>query len=511
MKNKIIMLLLLVVSVLTLASCGNNGDKTPVVSNVNLDANGGRVNGQMYATIEYTEGEGLEILPNPKKAGYTFVGWMLDGEIITEISTEQTGEVSLVAEWKAFEYKTPQTDSLKLTEDYEGKDFYEDGIGVVTVQQYVDGDTTIVRTLKGHKITIRYNGIDTPESTYKVEAWGFSAANFTEQKLRNAKEIVLATEDGKPGKDNADSTGNRYLAWVWADGRLVNLDIVENALANAKASDTKYAEYFQKAVTPLVAASVRVYGEQDPDFDYSKSYADMSLKELRFTYGNPEAINQELSKGKKIKISGTVTRKNGPNSAYLQQVGVNEETGEIETYGVYLYGGYVENHKLAVGNKVIITGQIGYYGGSLQVTDVTAQHVKVQKFGTNDDVQIEEVQDLKTYVANEMNIGNIIKITTPLTVTAYHDATSEESDATTLTATYKDASNVTQQIDIRIDKNIALFDENGDRIESGSYFQGKTFSSLTCIVGYYDYSQDKVHNGRIQLMLTLMTDISYAE
>ena len=324
------MLVLLVVSILTLASCTNTG-QTEVVSKINLDAAGGKVNGQSYATIEYTEGVGLETLPKPTQAGYTFIGWELDGEIIETISSSQKGDISLVAKWQAFEYKTPQTDSLKLTADYEGKDFYEDGIGEVTVLQYVDGDTTIVRTTKGHKLTIRYNGIDTPESTYKVEAWGFAAAEFTETKLRNAKTIVLTTENGLPGKDNADTTGNRYLAWVWADGRLVNLEIVENALANAKATTTQYAEYFLNAVAPVSAARVRIYGEKDPKFDYSTTYEEMSLKELRETYGTADAINQELDKGKKVKISGTITRKNGTASAYLQQVGINEETGEMET------------------------------------------------------------------------------------------------------------------------------------------------------------------------------------
>lgn len=510
MKNKILMLVLLVVSILTLASCTNTG-QTEVVSKINLDAAGGKVNGQSYATIEYTEGVGLETLPKPTQAGYTFIGWELDGEIIETISSSQKGDISLVAKWQAFEYKTPQTDSLKLTADYEGKDFYEDGIGEVTVLQYVDGDTTIVRTTKGHKLTIRYNGIDTPESTYKVEAWGFAAAEFTETKLRNAKTIVLTTENGLPGKDNADTTGNRYLAWVWADGRLVNLEIVENALANAKATTTQYAEYFLNAVAPVSAARVRIYGEKDPKFDYSTTYEEMSLKELRETYGTADAINQELNKGKKVKISGTITRKNGTASAYLQQVGINEETGEMETYGVYLYGGYVENQKLQVGYKVIISGQIGYYSGSLQITDVTNSRIKVQSFGSVDGVQIEEVSDIQSYVANEMNVGNVLKIVTPLTITKYYDASNEESNAITLYAKYYDASNKEQEVQIRIDNNVTLRDENGDRITSGSYFVGKKINSLICVLGYYDSSQDKVHNGRPQLMLTSMDDIVYAE
>ena len=183
----------------------------------------------------------------------------------------------------------------------------------------------------------------------------------------------------------------------------------------------------------------------------------------------------------------------------------------METYGVYLYGGYVENQKLQVGYKVIISGQIGYYSGSLQITDVTNSRIKVQSFGSVDGVQIEEVSDIQSYVANEMNVGNVLKIVTPLTITKYYDASNEESNAITLYAKYYDASNKEQEVQIRIDNNVTLRDENGDRITSGSYFVGKKINSLICVLGYYDSSQDKVHNGRPQLMLTSMDDIVYAE
>lgn len=507
MTKRIFSLFLVIVGILTIIGCTT--PTSGVKSKANFDANGGKVNGLAFYVAEYEEGVGMDKLPSATKPGSTFLGWYLEDEKIEIIDKTQKGEITLVAKWEEFEYVTPQTDSVKLTADYEGKDFFEDGIGEVSVVQYVDGDTTIFRTLKGHKITVRYEGIDTPESTYKVEAWGFAASNFTKEKLQNAETIVLQTENGLPGKDNADSTNKRYLAWVWADGRLINLEIVECGLANAKASTTKYAENFSAAVKRLTAARVRIYGEKDPDFDYSTTYESMSLKELREKYGTPEAINQELDKGKRVKIAGIVTRKNGVASAYLQQTGINEETGELETYGVYLYGGYDENYKLEVGYSVIITGQIGYYSGSLQITNVTRSHVSIQNMNSKDDIQIEEVEDLHSYVADEQKVGNIIKITTPLTVTRYYDATAVDSEATTLDATYKDASGVTRTISIRIDANVALFDENGDRITSGSYFAGKTFKSLTCVVGYYDPSQNNVHDGKIQLMLTLMSDIEF--
>ena len=56
-----------------------------------------------------------------------------------------------------YDWKTPQTDKLKLTQSYEGKDFIKDGIGEVTPIRYVDGDTTIFKTSDGTQFTARYN------------------------------------------------------------------------------------------------------------------------------------------------------------------------------------------------------------------------------------------------------------------------------------------------------------------------------------------------------------------
>ena len=135
-----------------------------------------------------------------------------------------------------YNYVTPQTDALKLTDAWEGKDFVKDGIGEVTVSQFVDGDTAHFKTKSGEKITCRFSGVNTPESTYKVEPWGFAASSFTKSKLKNAYKIVLQSEDMS---ERFDSTGERYLTWVWlisedGDSRLLNLELVEVALAKQK-------------------------------------------------------------------------------------------------------------------------------------------------------------------------------------------------------------------------------------------------------------------------------------
>ena len=76
------------------------------------------------------------------------------------------------------ELKTPYTDKLKLTASYAGKSFVRDGIGEVKLTNAIDGDTATFNDT-GTTITVRFNAVNTPESTYKLEPWGKAAARFT--------------------------------------------------------------------------------------------------------------------------------------------------------------------------------------------------------------------------------------------------------------------------------------------------------------------------------------------
>ena len=40
---------------------------------------------------------------------------------------------------------------------------------------------------------------------------------------------------------------------------------------------------------------------------------------------------------------------------------------------------------------------------------------------------------------------------------------------------------------------------------------GKTFKSLTCIMGYYDPSDNNVYDGTVQMMITQMKDIEFVD
>lgn len=418
-----------------------------------------------------------------------------------------------------YTYPTPQTDALKLTEDYEGKDFVEDGIGVCTVVQYVDGDTTQFRSKNGNVVSLRYNGVNTPESTYKVEPWGFAASRFTKSKLSQAHKIVLAAEKDSPRTDN----NGRFLGWVWiidkdGDSRLLNLEICEVALGFFKPNDYAYDDIFTKSVYDVTIGRCRIYGQKDELYDYSTEAKAMSLKDLRETYGTPEATLAQTDKGKKVVISGVVARMNGTASCYIQQY---DETSN-EYYGIYVYGGFSPIGKFAVGNSVVVEGTIGYHFGSLQLTGVTEKSVKLRswadKTDPEKDVQKLEVEASTITTENTKLFGSLVTVKN-LTITGGRtsmgtsgDGTQKPNNAFTINCAYV-VDGKTQRLDIRVDSNILIKAPDGTRINTwelfNQYYGELTISSLTAIVAYYDASDNEKYDGYIQLMLCNINDITF--
>lgn len=413
-----------------------------------------------------------------------------------------------------YDFKTPQTDALKLTESYEGKEFIKDGIGVVTPVRYIDGDTSVFRS-GSTEFTVRYNGVNTPESTYKIEPWGFVASKFNKKAFADAlaqgAKVVLQTEDMS---NRLDSTNVRYLAWVWfvypnGDSRLLNLDIVEHALGQDKSSQTQYEQYFSNATFDVAQKKLRIYGEIDKDFDYSTDAKEITIREIREKYGTEEAVNQarESFAPPLIKVSGVVVRKNGPYSAYIQQY--DEETNQY--YGIYVYGGFGGISKLRLNSSVQITAKIGYYYGSLQITDVKDSKIKVYSFDEADSVNIsEETCDAINDIYAYEKIGTLVKVS-DLTVTGGKN--SDNNTAFTIYCSYTDANGKSQRLNIRVDQNIALYDPSNPstRITGWEYFNGKTIESIIGIVAYYNGATSEPDNdyanGHIQLALTSMDDI----
>lgn len=230
------------------------------------------------------------------------------GKVQQTGGTEQPGD----------EIETPFTDKLKLTASYAGKNFINDGIGEVTLASATDGDTALFKV--GNKnITVRFNGVNTPESTYKLEPWGIAASKFTKGKLEKAEKIVLQTDELKTNR--FDSTGQRYLAWVWylpageTEFRLLNLEIIENSFSASKASGMMYADILLEADMEVQKQNIRIWNKEvlDPDYDYSDQGQYLTLKELRDNYDG--YTDSHI----KVVVRGVVARKIGKFSAYIQQ------------------------------------------------------------------------------------------------------------------------------------------------------------------------------------------------
>lgn len=172
-----------------------------------------------------------------------------------------------------------------LNYQYKDKQFLKDGVGEVTLVTKVDGDTAHFKQVSGDTGTIkgRYNCIDTPESTGMLEPWGKGASNFNGDYLAKAKHIVLTTDvadnDGQ-GKPVLDSTGGRYLVYVWVtevenptidDFINLNLALCQEGYSKAKGVTGKeYADAFTNAAVQAQALKLHLWSdEKDPDYNYA--------------------------------------------------------------------------------------------------------------------------------------------------------------------------------------------------------------------------------------------------
>ena len=247
----------------------------------------------------------------------------------------------------------------------------------VSVKQFIDGDTTHFYVPESVNVSgvlkARYLSINTPESTGKIEEYGKKASAFTREKLSNATSIIIESEDGAW---NADSTGDRFLVWVWympagSDTyRNLNVEILQNGLAIANSSaNNRYGETCMAAIAMAKQLKLNIYsGQQDPDFYYG-SAVELTLKELR--------TNIEQYSGVKVAFSGIVTV-NDSNSVYVESY--DPETDMY--YGISVYYGYNLNGQgleiINVGNEVRIVGSVQYYeaGGTWQVSDLNYRMMK---------------------------------------------------------------------------------------------------------------------------------------
>ena len=360
----------------------------------------------------------------------------------------------------------------------------------VTVKAFVDGDTTHFHVptsvMPNGVLKARYLGINTPESTGKIEEWGKKASRFTKEKLSSATSIVIESDTAEW---NADSTGDRYLVWVWyktaesEEYRNLNIEILQEGLAIASNSaNNTYGSTCMKAINQAKELKLNINsGQKDPYFYYG-DIVELTVKELR---ANTDAYN-----GMKVAFTGIVSTNNGNNSVYVEQY--DAETDMYYGFAIY-YGFNLSGMGLEVlspGNEVRIVGSLQYYetGGTWQIADVSYREMKpndpnnIKTLSTGHNaayvltdpekfvsgrVDVVVNDEMKNFKYAELALSTSISMEN-LKVVDVYTTTNEESSSQGAMTLKCQVNGVT--IDIR---TTVFYDENGNLITKDAYL-GKT-------------------------------------
>lgn len=350
---------------------------------------------------------------------------------------------------------------------------------IVTVKNYVDGDTTHFNTtnsfFKTGTLSARYNGVDTPESTGQVEPWGKYASEFTKGKLSSAKSIIIESDNTSW---NADSSGNRYMLWVWYQDattnlyRLLNLELVQEGLSIARNfSNYSYGDTLQLAYYQAQNLKLRVAGkEKDPNFYYGDALS-ITMKELRTNMTN--YVN------KTVRVEGLITKVAG-NTCYAEDF--DEETQK--SYGIQVYSGYENFDQLKEGNRVSFCGTITYYetGGTYQLSGL---HYYAMRPNHKDNLQLieEGVEVVPTTITasgvNEEACSTYVKLE-GLKVKKVYTTTAETSSSIgAMTLTCEDTTGTTVTV-----RTSVLYEEDGTTIVTSETFLNKTIDCVGIVDAY---------------------------
>lgn len=388
---------------------------------------------------------------------------------------------------------------VKLTQSYTGKHFLTDGIGAVKLKEKVDGDTAHFAQLDGDTGTIkgRYLCIDTPESTGMVEPWGHGASVYNGTMLTNAKQIVL-TSGLSASKPALDSTGSRYLVYVWTSDveggdlstfKLVNLALVQTGWSKAKgATGTDYGESFIKAASQAQQASLHVWSnEKDPCFNYNAPTTTTLKAIIDGVDSDGKAFDWT---GAKATFTGIVVE-TGPDkgAAFVNKDFTYSENGVDVTrrYGIYIFTSYVEFAPLkTIGNEVQITGLISEYQGVKQVVGVSYSAY----YPSDDDMKIlskNNVMAPLTGTAKALGIDQNINIVCTATLKCTGGYATPNTATTTANTFTLYCQDDTASLNIYIVDSIFITNvQDGSRVETVDYFKNAT--SLTVTGGLVTYT-----------------------
>lgn len=246
-------------------------------------------------------------------------------------------------------------DEARLVLDYKNKSFINDGVGQVTLSTAIDGDTAHFNDPKTNELyKCRFAGINTPESTGKIQPFGKAASNYTKEKLKKANQdgtIVITIPGDEYEKPSFDSTGTRYVALVWIneevkncdykDLKCLNLMLVQEGFSDVKnASESPRLDpVFRDAWQQAKDLKLNMFsGEDDPLFNYGE-YQETSLLDIKIEIEKTVEANRKGEtyenkyNGAKVRVVGTVVGF-ANNILYLQNF-YSQENGARVPEGEY--------------------------------------------------------------------------------------------------------------------------------------------------------------------------------
>ena len=282
---------------------------------------------------------------------------------------------------------TPQTDALQFAfeDTYADTDFSAstESTGVIagkaTLLSVTDGDTANFRTAKSNTyVKVRFLGINTPESTAKVQPWGVRASHWFKALAETATDWCLVNDVSTYGwKDNS---GGRFLGFVWyknSEGqwRLYNLECVEQGYSECQlfieSPGLGYLNAFTKAGEAAKACGYRVNGQKDPTFDYTSTVAEVTMYEIRNHYD--EYGITEDSSGVQLRVKGLVIGMIGDSMIVRDLEKDPDQEEDDPLTDMYCYAGYSSSLAswVGVGDIVRFYCRAGTHSGSIQLTDLS--------------------------------------------------------------------------------------------------------------------------------------------
>lgn len=362
-------------------------------------------------------------------------------EITTDSGSEELVWVDYAADGYDFDGDGVISDSeqCRLTLDYAGHDFYADGVGQVTLKTCIDGDTAhfypVVTTTSSDAIKSRFWGIDTPESTGRIQEWGQAASNYTKSILKEADAngtIVVSSANLTYASPNVDSTGSRYVSLIWVsldtpncpynELMLLNLMIVQNGYSYVKSiSDLPdYGTIFVAAETQARLWELHLWSsEDDPLFNYG-DYEVTSLLDLKH-YIEKVLEGEELEEGEtdysgaKVQVTGTIVGYSDGilylQAFYTEDEGANgnvlnpytNEAGEYAGINIYCGMSSIPSKFKTIGNYISVCAVFqNSENFGCQLTGAEGHFKSIESLEDEDDAHViltadENVEDQQLY------------------------------------------------------------------------------------------------------------------